>query len=67
MAYTTLGAGAWNTVLALIGWGIYRFTDLKDTNAVYELATSYSHELGYAILALAALVVGVLVYKGWKK
>ena len=67
LAYTTLGAGAWNTVLALIGWGIYRFTDLKDTNAVYELATRYSHELGYAILGLAALVVGVLVYKGWKK
>ena len=67
MAYTTLGAGAWNAVLALIGWGIYRFTDLKDTNAVYELATRYSHELGYAILGLAALVVGVLVYKGWKK
>ena len=67
LAYTTLGAGAWNAVLALIGWGIYRFTDLKDTNAVYELATRYSHELGYAILGLAALVVGVLVYKGWKK
>ena len=67
LAYTTLGAGAWNAVLALIGWGIYRCTDLKDTNAVYELATRYSHELGYAILGLAALVVGVLVYKGWKK
>ena len=67
LAYTTLGASAWNAVLALIGWGIYRFTDLKDTNAVYELATRYSHELGYAILGLAALVVGVLVYKGWKK
>ena len=67
LAYTTLGAGAWNAVLARIGWGIYRFTDLKDTNAVYELATRYSHELGYAILGLAALVVGVLVYKGWKK
>ena len=67
LAYTTLGAGAWNAVLALIGWGIYRFTDLKDTSAVYELATRYSHELGYAILGLAALVVGVLVYKGWKK
>ena len=67
LAYTALGAGAWNAVLALIGWGIYRFTDLKDTNAVYELATRYSHELGYAILGLAALVVGVLVYKGWKK
>ena len=67
LAYTTLDAGASNAVLALIGWGIYRFTDLKDTNAVYELATRYSHELGYAILGLAALVVGVLVYKGWKK
>ncbi len=67
LIYTTLGAGVWNTVLALIGWGIYRFTDLKTTNDVYLLATKYSHELGYVLLACAVIVVAFLAYKGLKK
>ena len=67
LIFTTLGAGAWNTVLALIGWGIYKYTDLKTTNDVYLQAVKYSHEIGYVLLALAVVVVGVLVYKGLKK
>lgn len=67
LIYTTLGAAAWNTVLAVIGYCIYRFTPVKTTNDVYMLATKYSHEIGYIILALAVVVVGVLIYKGWKK
>ncbi len=67
LIYTTLGAGVWNTVLALIGWGIFRYTDVKTTNDVYELATKYSHEIGYVLLALAVLVVVFLAYKGLKK
>lgn len=66
LLYTTLGAGVWNSVLALLGYLIYRFTDLKTTEDVYLLASRYSHELGYAILAVALLVVGVLIYKGSK-
>lgn len=67
LAFTTLGAGAWNTVLALIGWGIYRFTPLKTTDEVYRLATEYSHELGYVIIAVVLVVVAVIAYKAWKK
>lgn len=67
LIFTTLGAGAWNTVLALIGWGIYRYTDLKTTNDVYLQAVKYSHEIGYVLLALAVVVVGILAYKGLKK
>ena len=29
LLYTTLGAGTWNTVLALIGYALYRFTHMK--------------------------------------
>lgn len=67
LLYTTLGAGIWNSVLALLGYLIYRFTDIKTTNDVYVVATKYSHEIGYVIIALAVVVVGVLVYKGTKK
>ena len=67
LIFTTLGAGAWNTVLALIGWGIYKYTDLKTTNDVYLQAVKYSHEIGYVLLALAVVVVGVLAYKGPRK
>ena len=67
LLYTTLGAGVWNSVLALLGYLIYRVTDLKSTEAVYVLATKYSHEIGYGILAVAVIIVGVLVYKGMKK
>lgn len=67
LVYTTLGAGVWNSVLALLGYFIYRFTDLKTTEDVYVMATKYSHEIGYILLAVALVVVGILIYKGCKK
>lgn len=67
LLYTTLGAGVWNTVLALIGVGIYHWTDVKTVNDVYLLATRYSHEIGYVLLALAALAVVFLVFKAYGK
>lgn len=67
LLYTTLGAGTWNSILALLGYLIYRYTDMKTTNDVYILATKYSHEIGYVILGLAALIVGIIIYKGIKK
>ena len=67
LLYPTIGAGVWNTVLATIGWGIYKYTDYKTTQDVYQQALKYSHELGYIILGLAVIVVAFLVYKGMKK
>lgn len=67
LLYTTLGAGVWNSVLALIGWGIYRYSPVKSTNDVYLLAMKYSHEIGYVLFAAAVLVVAFLAYKGLKK
>ena len=64
LLYTTLGAGIWN---ALLGYFIYRFTDIKTTNDVYILATKYSHEIGYVIIAVTVLIVGFLIYKGAKQ
>lgn len=67
LLYTTLGAGIWNTILAILGYIIYRSTPLKTTNDVYLMATKYSHEIGYCILTLAILVIAFIAYKGLKK
>ncbi|ADV43881.1 DedA family protein [Bacteroides helcogenes] len=67
LLYTTLGAGIWNSILALLGYLIYRFTDIKTTNDVYVMATKYSHEIGYVIMTVAVLVAAFLIYKGMKK
>ncbi|MDE6214867.1 DedA family protein [Bacteroides sp.] len=67
LLYTTLGAGVWNSILALIGYLIYRFTDIKTTNDVYLMATQYSREIGYVIIAIVIVVIGYLAYKGIKK
>lgn len=67
LLYTTLGAGIWNTILAILGYIIYRSTPLKTTNDVYLMATKYSHEIGYCILPLAILVIAFIAYKGLKK
>ena len=67
LLYTTLGAGIWNSVLALLGYIIYRIYPASSTQQVADLAKGYSHEIGYVILALAVVVVGVFIYKGAKK
>ncbi len=67
LAYTTLGAGIWNIILGLIGWAIYRFTPLNSTEAVYKLATEYSHVIGYCLLGICALVAVFLILKVVRK
>lgn len=63
LLYTTLGAGAWNAVLALIGYGIFRaFPEVKTPRDVADLAARYSHEIGYVILGIVgAAIIWVLV------
>ncbi len=63
LLYTTLGAASWNSVLALIGYLLYRFTDLKTVDDVRMAATKYSHEIGYAILGIVVVALGYIVYK----
>ena len=50
LVFTTLGAGVWNTILALIGWGIYRFTSVKTVDEVYQIT---KHGLDAAQIAAA--------------
>lgn len=60
LLFTTLGAGAWNTVLALIGRSL---ASVVPEDQLMEHVMRYSHELGYAMIAVALAVVAYLVYK----
>ena len=62
--FTALGAGAWNAVLAGIG---YYLESVVSEEELIELATKYSHEIGMVIIALVVAVLAFLIYKGWKK
>ena len=48
MAYTVLGAGIWNIVLAVIGYFVGDNMDLIN---------KYSHEIGYVIVAVLCIVL----------
>lgn len=68
LAYTAIGAGIWNSVLALLGCIIAWSTpDIKTTKDVGELASRYSHEIGFAILVLVVMALGWFVYKKYGK
>lgn len=64
LLYTTLGAGAWNAVLALIGYFLAQVPGLRSKEQVVEKAGEYSHLIGYGLLAITVLVAGYLIYQG---
>ena len=62
--FTALGAGAWNSVLAAIG---YYLESVVPEEQLIATVTEYSHEIGLVIIALVVAVLVFLIYKGWKK
>ena len=56
--FTVLGAGAWNCVLAILGYVAQGQQDLID---------AYSHELSVVIMALFALLIIYFVIKAYVK
>ena len=54
--FTLLGAGAWNVVLALLGWLAYKAAD----PSVIE---KYSHQFSVAIVVIFAAVVAFLIIR----
>lgn len=64
LLFTTLGAGIWNTVLALLG---YSLQTVLPKDQLLSTVTEYSHEIGYGFIVLGVLIVGYLVYKGLKR
>lgn len=64
MLFTAIGAGAWNSVLAGLG---YYLESVVPEDQLIATVTEYSHEIGVAIIIAVVVVVAFLVYKGWKK
>lgn len=64
VAFTALGAGIWNAVLAVLGWYLEA---IVPEDQLISTVTEYSHEIGYVIIALVALALGYIIYKGVKK
>lgn len=58
MGFTVLGAGIWNTVLALIGYAVGDNMDL-----IYK----YSHEIGYILLGVLVVALTIYIIKKRKK
>jgi membrane protein DedA with SNARE-associated domain len=62
--YTAIGAGAWNGVLAALG---YFLEAVVPEEQLVATVTKYSHEIGYVIIALVVLALAFIIYKGVKK
>ena len=67
LLYTTLGAGIWNAILAFIGYQLSNVPGIESEEQLRAKVNEYSHEIGYAFIAIGVFIVGFLIYKGTKK
>ncbi len=64
MIYTTLGAGIWNCVLAVLGWWLSTFITPDE---LYGQIEHYNHYLSWAGYGLGLIIVVFIIYNLLKK
>jgi membrane protein DedA with SNARE-associated domain len=64
LLYTTIGAGAWHTILAAMGWYLHAVVPEDQLESTIE---RYNHYIVIAIVALVVLAVCYVVVKKQKK
>lgn len=64
IAFTALGAGIWNTVLAMLGFVLEKSVP---EDKLIETVTHYSHEIGYSIAAIVVVVLAVVIISNRRK
>ena len=62
--YTAIGASLWNGILAAMG---YYLQSVVPEEQLLDTVKEYSREIGYCMLAVFAIIVAILIYKGVKK
>lgn len=62
--YTALGAGIWNTVLAMLGWFLQRTIPYDQLNGV---VSKYSHEIGLGIIIVVVLALGYVIIRASRR
>lgn len=60
LLYTTIGAGAWHTILAIMGWYLHAVVPEDQLSQTIE---RYNHYIVFAILAVVVLAIGWLLLK----
>ncbi len=60
LAFTALGAGAWNIVLATLGYLLYRVVPKEELQPIVE---RYSNEIGWCIIGIVAAVIVFFVLR----
>ena len=64
LLYTTIGAGVWHTILAVMGWYLHAVVPEDQLESTIE---RYNHYIVIAIVALVVLAIGYVVVKKHKK
>ena len=65
LLYTTIGAGAWHTILAAMGWYLHAVVPEEELEQTIE---QYNHYIVFAILAVVVVAVAwLLIRKSNKK
>ncbi|MDO4672083.1 MAG: DedA family protein [Porphyromonadaceae bacterium] len=68
VCYTTLGAGVWNAVLALIGYSMAFVPGIETEEQLIQKVSVYSKEIGYGIFLVVLLCIAIhLIRKRMKK
>ena len=64
LLFTTIGAGAWHSILAALGWYLHSFIKPEDLESTIK---QYNHYIVLGIIAIVALAVVYFVVKHYRK
>ena len=64
LTYTLLGAGAWHSILAALGWYLH---SVVPEDQLESTISRYNYYIVLAIIGIVVLVIAFLVFRHWKK